>query len=230
MARSSAKPTAWRPDLEGRRLDLSLYLVADPSRCGGRPLADVVAAAVAGGVSLVQLRDKTGPTRRLVDTARALKRIVAPHRVPLLINDRVDVALAAGADGVHLGQEDMAVEDARGVLGRDAIIGLTVRSEAEARAVPRHLVDYVSIGAVFPTASKDNPDPPNGLDGLARIAALVAPPRVAIAGIDRTSAAAVIGAGVEGVAVISAICMARDPRAASAELAAIVSAAREGRS
>ncbi len=208
-------------------LDLTLYLIVDPRRCEGRTPLAVVEAAVAGGVTAVQLRDKQGSTRRLVHEARRLKAWLAGRAVPLLVNDRVDVALAAAADGVHLGQDDMAPADARRLLGPDAVIGLTVRSLAEARAAPRDVVDYVSIGGVFATASKDNPEPPCGLEGLRRIAAALDMPRVAISGIDHANAADVIGAGVDGVAVISAICAAPDPRAASAALAATVQGARQ---
>ncbi len=206
-----------------QNLDLSLYLVVDPRLC--RDIAEVVEAAVDGGVTLVQLRDKQGATRRLVDQARVLKEVLAPRGVPLLINDRADVALAAGADGVHLGQQDMDPADARRMLGADAVVGLTVRSLAEARAAPRAAVDYVSIGGVFPTPSKNNPDPPIGTQGLARIAAALDLPLVAIAGITRENAAEVIRAGVQGIAVVSAVCAAPDVRAAAAELRRIVDAA-----
>ena len=209
-------------------LDLSLYLVVGPGDCAGRDMADVAEAAAAGGATIVQLRDKAGAPRRLVDDARRLKARLGPRGVPLLVNDRVDVALAAGADGVHLGQDDMDPADARRLLGEDAIVGLTVRSLAEARAAPRDVVDYVSIGGVFATRSKDNPDPPIGIDGLARIAATLDSPLVAIAGITRDNAARAIGAGVDGVAVVSAVCAAPDPRAAAAELRGIVGAALAG--
>lgn len=206
-------------------LDLSLYLVVDPGLCAGRDIAEVAAAAAEGGATIVQLRDKAGATRRLVDAARALKDCLGPRGVPLLVNDRVDVALAAGADGVHVGQQDMEPADARRLLGAEAIVGLTVRSLAEARSVPRDAVDYVSVGGVFKTASKQNPDPPIGTEGLARIAAALDVPLVAIAGITRDTAAEVIRAGVAGIAVVSAVCAAPDPRAAAAELRRVVDAA-----
>ena len=185
-------------------------------------MAEVAVAAAEGGATMVQLRDKAGGTARLVEDARRLRACLAPRGVPLLVNDRIDVALAAGADGVHIGQQDMAPGDARRLLGPEAIIGLTVHSLHEARAASRHAVDYVSIGGVFETASKQNPDPPIGTDGLARIAALVELPLVAIAGITRDTAAEVVAAGVGGIAVVSAVCAAPDPRAAAAELRAIV--------
>src|SRR5258707_320344 len=120
----------------------------------------------AGGDTLVQLRDKHGETRAMVEEARAIRGNLAPMHVPLLINDRVDVALAAGADGVHVGQDDMAVEDARRLLGPDAIIGLSIKTGAQAEAAPIDLLDYVGVGGVFATSSKDNPHPPIGPAGL----------------------------------------------------------------
>jgi len=147
--------------------------------------------------------------------------------VPLLINDRVDVALATGADGVHVGQDDMAVEDARRLLGPDAIIGLSIKTVAQAEAAPVDLLDYVAIGGVYATSSKDNPDPPIGVAGLARIAAVFRRRRPdlpvgAIAGIDAANAAATVDAGADGVAVISALSLAPSPPDAARELRAIV--------
>src|SRR4029077_12677947 len=166
---------------------------------------------------LVQLRDKRGDTRSMVERARALKAALAPFGVPLLINDRVDVALAAGADGAHVGQDDMAVADARRLLGRDAIVGLSVKTAAQAEAAPIELLDYVGIGGVFATTSKDNPDPPIGVAGFARIGAVFrrrAPqlPLCAIAGIDASNAGSVVAAGADGVAVISALSLAPNPQ------------------
>ncbi len=202
--------------------DLRLYLVIDPRQCAGRPPAEIAAAAARGGASLVQLRAKGLETGEMVALARALREAVAPFDLPLLINDRVDVALAAGAAGVHLGQTDMAPADARGLLGADAIIGLTARAPEEVEAAPVSLIDYLSIGGVFATTSKDTPSPPIGLDGLRRLAARAAElselPRTAISGIDASNCEEVIRCGVEGVAVISAICAAADPQQAAAEL------------
>jgi thiamine-phosphate pyrophosphorylase len=217
-------------------VDLRLYALVDPERANGRALEALARSVAEGGATLVQLRDKHGGTRRLVDEARAIRQALRGSGVPLLINDRVDVALAAQADGVHIGQDDMAVEDARRLLGRDAIIGLSIKSVAQAEAAPVALLDYVAIGGVFPTASKDNPDPPVGTTGLRTIAAAIrarAPrlPIGAIAGIDRTNAADVIAAGADGVSVISALSMTPDPAAAARELRAVVdqALARRGR-
>src|SRR5215471_17045548 len=151
------------------QLDLRLYAIVDPENTGGHDLVDLARAVAAGGATLVQLRDKVHDTAHMIAQARALKVALAPFGVPLIINDRVDVALAVDADGVHVGQEDMAVEEARRLLGAGAIIGLSVKSVEQAEAAPIELLDYVGIGGVFATSSKDNPSPPIGPAGLARI-------------------------------------------------------------
>jgi thiamine-phosphate pyrophosphorylase len=211
-------------------LDLRLYALVDPERADGRDLAELARLVAQGGATLVQLRDKHGDTRAMVERARAIKAALAPFDVPLLINDRIDVALAAGADGAHVGQDDMAVDDARRLLGPDAIIGLSVKTVAQAEAAPIDRLDYVGIGGVFATSSKDNPDPPIGPAGLARIAAAFrrrAPdfPLCGIAGIDATNAAEAVAAGADGVAVISALSLVPDPQAAARALLATVDAA-----
>ena len=211
-------------------VDLRLYALVDPERAGGHRLPALAKLLAQGGATLVQLRDKHGTTRTMIETARAIKAELAPHRVPLLINDRVDVALAAGADGVHVGQEDMAVEDARRLLGRDAIIGLSIKNFAQAAHAPIELLDYVGIGGVFATSSKDNPDPPIGPTGLTMLASAIRTgkpdfPVCAIAGIDATNAGETIRAGADGVAVISALSLAPDPTVAARELRKVVDAA-----
>lgn len=216
------------------RVDLSLYVLVDMARAGGRPLADVAAAAVRGGATLVQLRDKASETRALVDEASAIKRALAGSQVPLLINDRLDVALASGADGVHLGRGDLDLATARRLLGPRAIIGASSRSRADIEALVFGAIDYVCIGGVFATSSKENPDKPIGLAGfkdLARIVRECAPglPVGAIAGIDENNAAEVMRAGADGIAVISAVTAAADPEAAARRLRAIVDAAKAAR-
>jgi thiamine-phosphate pyrophosphorylase len=213
------------------RVDLRVYALIDPERAGGRDLVELAWLLAAGGVTLVQLRDKHGTTRAMVETARALKETLAPFRIPLVINDRVDVALAAGADGVHVGQEDMTVDDARRLLGEGAIVGLSIKTQEQAETAPIELLDYAGIGGVFATSSKDNPDPPIGVEGLARIVGVLrrraaALPLCAIAGIDAGNAAAAVGAGADGVAVISALSLAAIPPAdAARELRGVVDAA-----
>ena len=210
--------------------DLRLYALVDPERAGGRDLAELAWQLAHGGATLVQLRDKRGSTQAMVETARSIREKLAPLRVPFLVNDRADVAFAAGADGVHLGQDDMTVEDARRLLGPHAVIGLSIKTLEQAARAPVEHLDYVCIGGVFATASKDNPDPPIGLAGLRAIFAKMRArdpdlPIGAIAGIDAGNAASVIAAGADGVAVISALSLAPDPQAAARDLRAIVEAA-----
>jgi thiamine-phosphate pyrophosphorylase len=207
-------------------LDLRLYAIVDPAVAGGRALPDL-ARLIVGSATLVQLRDKHGSTRAQVEEARALRDVLEPVNLPLLINDRVDVALAAEADGVHIGQDDMAPEDARLLLGRGAIIGLSINTVALAQAAPLEFLDYVAIGGVYATTSKDNTKAPIGIAGLSEIVDAVRArdpdfPICAIAGINAGNAADVIAAGADGVAVISALSLAPDPAAAARELRAVV--------
>jgi thiamine-phosphate pyrophosphorylase len=209
------------------RLDLRLNAIVDPERAGGYALADLAARCVRGGSTLVQLRDKHSETRALIDEARAIKQALAPFAVPFVVNDRVDVAMAAGADGVHLGQDDMAVEDARRLLGANAIIGLSIKSVEEAEAARLDLVDYVGSGGVYATSSKQQKNVPIGPAGLARIIAVLRRraldlPVCGIAGIDASNAAAVIAAGADGVAVISALSLVPSPETAARQLRDIV--------
>jgi thiamine-phosphate pyrophosphorylase len=211
-------------------IDLRLNAIVDPERANGRSLAELARMVVAGGATLIQLRDKHGSMRRMIEEARAIIAVLARAGVPLVINDRIDVALAAQAGGVHVGQDDMPVEDARRLLGPRAIIGLSINSVTQANAAPLDLLDYVGVGGVYATTSKDNPNPPIGVDGLrAIVAALRARrrdlPICAIAGIDATNSAPVISAGANGIAVISALSMNSDPESAARELRRIVDAA-----
>ena len=210
-------------------LDLRLNAIVDPERAGGRELAELARLCAVGGATLIQLRDKSSETRAMVEAARAIKQALAPFGVPFVVNDRVDVALAAKADGVHLGQDDMAVEDARALLGDGPIIGLSVKSVAEAEVAPVELIDYVGSGGVYVTLSKEQKNAPLGPAGLARIVDVLrrrAPnlPLAGIAGIDASNAAEVIAAGADGVAVISALSLAPDPAAAARTLRDIVDA------
>jgi thiamine-phosphate pyrophosphorylase len=194
------------------KVDLRLYGILDRDRLAGRDLADLAGQSVAGGATLLQLRDKSGDTRRMIDEARAIRAAIG-GKVPLLINDRIDVALAAGAEGVHLGRTDMMPGDARRLLGPAAIIGVTLKNTADLAHLDAKTVDYGCIGGVFATASKDNPDPPIGLAGLAALreaARFSGLPIGAIAGIDLARAAACIGASADGIAVISALYLSPD--------------------
>jgi thiamine-phosphate pyrophosphorylase len=214
-------------------VDLSLYALIDPAVAGGRTLVDL-ASRVAGSATLVQLRDKHSSTRAMVEEARALRAVLEPAGVPLLVNDRVDVALAAEADGVHIGQDDMSPADARLLLGRMAIIGLSIKTVAQAQSAPLEYLDYVAIGGVYATTSKDNTSTPIGLDGLRAVAQAVRArarnfPICAIAGINAGNASEVIDAGADGVAVISALSLSADPDKAAQDLRAVVDEALQRR-
>ncbi|MDE3054543.1 MAG: thiamine phosphate synthase [Gemmatimonadota bacterium] len=207
-------------------IDLGLYLVVGPDVTRGRPVRDVVLAAVAGGATAVQLRQKEGRTRDFVNQARALLPELRARGVPLVVNDRVDVAMAVGADGVHVGQDDMQAADVRRLVGETMIVGLSITTADEARLADPALVDYAGVGPIFATPSKSDAAPPMGLEGTREACRLLRVPAVAIGGIDAANAAEVIAAGVEGVSVISAICGADDPERAARELARVVRAAR----
>lgn len=196
---------------------LRLCLVTDSTLCGERGVLAVVEAAVRGEVSCVQLREKALDTRTFVERARALKAWLAPRRVPLIINDRVDIALACGADGVHVGQSDMSPEDVRRFMPR-GLVGLSVESLAQLPAAERAPVDYYGISPVFATATKQDAARALGLDGLRTIRARTTRPLVAIGGIHVGNAAAVMAAGADGLAVVSAVCAAEDPASAARAL------------
>ncbi|MCH9011775.1 MAG: thiamine phosphate synthase [Proteobacteria bacterium] len=210
--------------------DLTLYLVVGGDAVGGRPLDEVVAAAVRGGVTLVQLREKTRPDAQIVERARALKNLLGPLDVPLIVNDRVEVARAAGADGVHLGQDDLDAARARAILGPDRLIGVSAGTAAEAAHVDKASADYVGIGPVYATPTKLDAGAPIGVVGLSALAAALAPlPAVAIGGIGSGNAAEVMASGAaDGIAVVSAICGAEDPEAAARALRREIAAGREG--
>lgn len=206
--------------------DLSVYLVTDAVLSEPRGVIETARQAVAGGATMVQLRDPLAKTRALVEEARALVALLRPLGIAFVVNDRVDVALAAGADGVHLGQSDMCVADARSLMGRRPILGLSITEMADLEGADLAGVDYLGVGPVFPTATKADAAPAMGLDGLAAIRAATPLPIVAIGGISLANTAETIAAGADGVAVVSAICAAPDPAAASRELAALVAAAK----
>ncbi len=208
--------------------DYSLYLVTDRAMAGKRSLEAVVAEAVAGGVTAVQLREKDLPARDFVGCAMALKKRLAPLGVPLIINDRVDVALAAGADGVHLGQGDMAYEHARKILGPDAVIGLSVETIEQAEAANRLDADYIGLSPVFSTPTKTDVTTSLGLDGVRRIQEITSHKTVAIGGINSDTIKDVLEAGADGIAVVSAVMAAESPRDAARELAEIIRKYRYG--
>ncbi|MDI6027246.1 thiamine phosphate synthase [Corticibacterium sp. UT-5YL-CI-8] len=205
------------------KVDYRLNALVDADNLDPTRLAELARVAAENGATLIQYRDKASPTRAMVERARAIHAALAGTGVPLVVNDRIDVALAAGVEGVHLGREDMVCEDARRLLGPDAIIGLTVKNDADADVAAQSSADYACIGGVFATISKTNPDAPVGLAGLSALSARIRAVRPdlpigAIAGIDLQTAPQAISAGADGVAVISAIFRAADPAQATREL------------
>ena len=209
-----------------KNFDLSLYLVLDPILCADFGMVETARAAVAGGATIVQLRDKHASTAAMIDTGLALKRALAGSKARLIVNDDVEAAIAIGADGLHIGQEDLDAETARRMIGPEMILGLSVETEALASAVDAEIVDYVGVGPVFATPTKPDHKQPIGFDGLARIIRLCPVPVVAIGGLKAEHTADVLSAGADGLAVVSAICGKADPIAATALIAEAVKEAR----
>ena len=209
------------------RRDLRLYLVTDPGLCPGPALRDTVLAAVRGGVSFVQLRDKEASTAQRVEAARALKDALSGTGVPLVINDDIDAAIEADVDGLHIGQDDLNPAKARARLGPEKILGLSCESVEQVKAADSALVDYLGLGTVFPTATQPDHKDALGLSGMAALARAAQLPSVAIGGLKAAHAAAVIAAGCDGVAVVSAICGQADPEAAAREISQAITAQQE---
>jgi len=209
-----------------RSPDYGLYLVTDRALAAPKTIEETVAAAIGGGVSMVQLREKEISTRDFLLLARRLLTILRPAGVPLIINDRLDVALAAGADGVHLGQSDLPGREARRIMGPSAIIGLSVETMKQVQEAEELDLDYLAASPVFATPTKTDAAPPWGLAGLAALQSQTNLPIIAIGGIDQANAEAVLLAGADGVAVVSAICAADDPQAAARSLRAIIDRVR----
>jgi thiamine-phosphate pyrophosphorylase len=203
---------------------LRLYLVTDQPSLRGRTLTDVVQAAVQGGVTCVQLREKDASSCDFLALAMALMHLLEPLNVPLVINDRIDIALACKAQGVHLGQSDVPVAAARALLPPEVWIGWSVETMDQVAQSASLPVDYLGVSPVFSTPTKTDTAPPWGLDGLRRVRAATPLPLVAIGGIQHANAAAVLQAGADGLAVVSAICSADDPRAASQQLRELIDA------
>ena len=204
-----------------------LYAIVDPLGRADLDPVELGERMLAGGARLLQLRWKDAATDDLVRAARELARRASARGATFLVNDRVDVALAAGADGVHVGQDDMPAAEARRLLGPSAVIGLSIKTMAEAEAAPLDVLDYVCLGGVFVTTSKDNTAAPIGIPGLKNLLATLRArardfPIGAIAGIDETNAGEVVAAGADGVAVISALSLAPDPAGAARRLRGIV--------
>ncbi len=199
-----------------------LYLVTDRDLCRGRPLEEVVRQCVRGGVSMVQLREKDLPTRDFIREALQVKEILAPSGVPLIINDRVDVAMAVEADGVHVGQEDMPYEMARKLLGPKAIIGLSVETEEQVFEAENYDVDYLGVSPIFETPTKTDTRGSWGLSGMAWVREHSRHDLVAIGGLNESNTADVVRSGADSIAVVSALCSAPDPEEAARKLSALI--------
>ena len=201
-------------------MNLSVYFVTpEASVARGAALEALALAAVRGGATLVQLRDKTSHDAAMAEVARRLKALLVPHGVPLIVNDRVEVMLASGADGVHVGQSDAAPEAVRRRIGAGRILGLSIETEAQLAAMPEGVVDYVGVGPLRATVSKGDAAAPLGIERLAGIVRAAPVPAVAIGGVGLGDIAALKSCGAAGIAVISAIAGAEDPEAAARALA-----------
>jgi thiamine-phosphate pyrophosphorylase len=200
-----------------------LYLVTDEKASRGRNIIDIVKQALRGGITIVQLREKELDTRQFIERAAALKKILKPYNVPLIINDRVDIALAVKADGVHIGQSDMPLELVKKIVPAGMIIGLSVETIQQVKEAEDLDVDYLGISPVFSTPTKTDFDvKPWGLEGLRKARTISKHIIVGIGGINADNAGDVIKAGADGIAVVSGICSADNPETASRELIQIV--------
>lgn len=203
------------------RQQLYLYLVTDSAMCLNHGLVQTVQQAVAGGVTMVQLRAKDATTVQRIEMAKELKRVLAKTSVPLIVNDDLDAAVEAGADGAHIGQSDMTAATARGLLGPDKILGLSCETPQSVQAADPTIVDYLGLGPVFGTDTKTDHEDPIGFGGLAQLVALTALPTVAIGGLKAAHQALVLESGADGQAVVSAICGQDDPKLAAQQFYAI---------
>jgi len=204
------------------KFDLGLYLVTDRTLSLGRSIEEVVEESVQGGVTMVQLREKDCTTREFFQLAIRLKNVLRPYNVPLIINDRLDIALASDAEGLHIGQSDMPYSIVRKLLGKDRIIGLSVESMEDAVKANSLDVDYIGISPVFGTPTKTNTATPFGLDGIREVVAISNHPSVAIGGINLTNTSEIMQAGANGIAVVSAIMSAANPKQAAHELKQLI--------
>jgi thiamine-phosphate pyrophosphorylase len=210
-------------------MDWTLYVITDARLSRGRPHHEVIRAAIEGGATVVQYREKEGTTRQLVGEALALRGLTREASVPLIVNDRLDVALAVEAEGVHVGQDDMPAPLTRRLMGQGRIVGVSATNLQEALQAEKDGADYLGVGPIFATPTKPDAAPPMGLGGLAEVCRHVSVPVIAIGGIDEHNAAAVIEAGADGVAVVSAVVAAPDVAAAARRLRQVVEAARRSR-
>lgn len=217
------------PQRSDRIAHLALHVLTDRDWSRGRPTLEVAAAALDGGATVIQLRDKTGTTREMVTEGLALRQLTRERGALLIVNDRIDVALAVDADGAHVGQDDMPAALARTLLGPDRILGVSAATLEEAAEAVAAGADYLGVGPIYATRGKSDAGPPTGLGLVSDLAARYDIPLVAIGGIDATRAADVVRAGGAGVAVITAVVNAEDVDAAARAIADAVHGAREQR-
>ncbi len=211
-------------------IDLSLYLVLDPDLCGGFDgMVETSRIAAANGATVVQLRAPAWKKRELVECGRAIKAVLDPMNVPLIINDHADVCLAVDAAGLHVGQKDLAPVDARAIIGSNKVLGLSVSNSEQLSNVDTTLVDHLGIGPIFATATKTDAAPQLGLNGFAKLASQKPCPVVAIGSVKANLAQDLIQVGADGLAVVSAICGQKDVAGATQQLAEAIRLARTGR-
>ena len=215
--------------MKPENIDYTLCLVTDRGLARRSPTLDIVEAAVCGGVTCVQLREKTGSTREFIEQALAIRDFLRSRDIPLIINDRLDVALAVDADGVHLGQNDMPLAIARSIVKDAMSIGISTNSLEDAVTAEKGGADYLGVGPIYPTATKSDTAPVLGLDGLEKIRKNIKIPLVTIGGLNRRNAAQVIRNGADGIAVVSAIGSAQDPEKASRSLMNTILLAKHNR-
>ena len=205
------------------RADYRLYLVTDTGMTGPDRLQQTVQKAVDGGVTMVQYREKKASTSEMIRQATALRKILDSSGTPLIINDRVDVALASGAHGVHVGQQDMDPETVRALMGEDALIGYSVETMQQADQIDELDIDYVGVSPIYSTPTKTDTGAPWGVDGLHALRQSTLKPLVAIGGLNEKTIPETLRAGADGIAVVSAICAAKDPRRSASMLFSLVS-------
>lgn len=210
-----------------KTIDWSLYLVTDKELCLGRSLIEVIESAVAGGVSVVQLREKNISTRDFVELGKSVLKILRPKKIPLIINDRLDVTLAIGADGLHIGQSDLHYYDARTILGEKFLLGLSVETKEQVQEARNWDLSYMALSPLFATPTKTDTAAPWGLEGLIDIRSSISCPLVVIGGINTSNSKEIIKAGADSLAIVSAICSATSPKDASAQFRKVINEARK---
>lgn len=199
------------------KLDLSLYLVTDKRNKTDEEFLEIIGEAIKGGTTVVQIREKEGETLDFYNLALKVKEITSKYNVPLIVNDRIDVALAIKSEGVHIGQTDMPADVARSLIGDEMILGVSASTVKEARKAENDGADYIGTGAVFPTATKDDA-PSITKDDLKEVTGSINIPTVAIGGITLENASELAGTGIAGISVVSAIMNSKDPKTASENL------------